>query len=132
MKQFLILIHGFISTSAIFSGFFIVKTNGLNIPQSLLENTPFRSFIIPGLILTIIVGGTQLIAGIFQLRNNKYASEVSAVAGFGIMIWIYTQLSMILQFHWLQSLYFYLGIVILILVVLQIRATNIYVSQRKN
>jgi hypothetical protein len=124
MKLLLIILHLFIGLSAAFCGFFMVKTNGLGIPLSYLEHSPFTSFTIPGLILLCIVGGTQLFAALWQLRGKIYAPEVSAIAGFGIMIWIYTELTMILQFSWLQHLYFYLGILILVVAFVQLRLQN--------
>lgn len=89
--------------------------NGAGVPLEHLAGTPFSSFVVPGLILGVVVGGTQLAAAVAVLRHNHRAPLMAAVAGFGMMIWIYTELVLI-GYSWLQSVYFGLGIVELILV----------------
>jgi hypothetical protein len=41
---------------------------------------------------------------------------LSAVAGFGMLIWIFAELAIIRQYSWLQALYFGLGAMELIFV----------------
>lgn len=89
--------------------------NGAGVPLEHLAGTPFSSFVVPGLILGVVVGGTQLAAGVAVLQRSQWAALLAAVAGFGMMIWIYTELVLI-GYSWLQSVYFGLGIVELILV----------------
>ena len=45
---------------------------GLHMPLDLIKNTPFRSYLIPGLILCFVVGGSNLIAGWLSLRLRNW------------------------------------------------------------
>lgn len=87
----------------------------LNLSQGLLDGTPFKNFLIPGLILTVIVGGINLIAVFYNILRhpNRY---VWAMAG-GIIIsgWIIVQVLLIQTVYWLHYLYLGIGIIILLI-----------------
>jgi hypothetical protein len=93
-----------------------IAANGAGVPLEYLRNSPFSSYFIPGLILGVVVGGTQLAAAIALLAKRGIALLLSAIAGFGMLIWIFVQLAMIQQFSWLQAAYFILGGLELVLV----------------
>lgn len=93
-----------------------VAANGGGVPLEHLANSPFDSYVVPGLILGVVVGGTQLAAAIALLARHRTALLLSAVAGFGMLIWIFVELAIIRQYSWLQTAYFGLGVVELILV----------------
>lgn len=112
MKKLLIIILFFVAVSAVGGGLSLVfgKTD---IPLS--ELSGFSSFLIPGLVLTLVVGGTNAIAGIAVLRKSKRAVEWSATAGFSLMIWFFVELYLVSGHNFLQVIYFSLGILLLIL-----------------
>lgn len=124
MKKLLITLLLFLGITAAAGGVQLIRTNGMGMPISSLQNTPFSSFVIPGLILLFIVGGTSLLAAFLHIKNHKYAIEASVTAGFGIQIWIFTELMMIPHASFLQAIYFSLGIIILILSMLQLKKSN--------
>ena len=64
----------------------------------------------------MVVGGTQLAAATALLARRRAALLLSAVAGFGMLIWIFVELAIIQQYSWLQAAYFILGGLELILV----------------
>lgn len=117
----LIVLSVLVAFTSFLGGFKLITTNGMGMPLSALANTPFVSFVIPGLILFFIVGGTQLLSVISQSRKCERAPIVSAVAAFGLLIWIFVELFMMLNAHWLQALYFGIAIVELILILLQMK-----------
>lgn len=86
---------------------------GLHMPLDLLKNTPFRSYLIPGLILCFVVGGSNLIAGWLSLRLRTSAPAASAIAGGILSIWIAVQIAMIGYLHMIQVVYLAAGVVIL-------------------
>lgn len=88
--------------------------NGAGVPLDQLAGTWFSSVLVLGLILGIIVGGTQLVAA-FALLKRHWGLLAAAVAGFAMLIWIFTELA-VLGYSWLQSVYFGLGMLELILV----------------
>jgi hypothetical protein len=89
--------------------------NGAGFPLEHLAGTWFPSFLVPGLILGIIVGGTQLVAALALLKGRHWALLAAATAGFAMLIWIFTELA-IIGYSWLQSVYFGLGALELLLV----------------
>ena len=121
MRKLLILILFFLGATAVVGGIQLIRTNGMGMPQEWLATTPFSSFLIPGLILSIIVGGTSLLAILLLIRHHKYGLETSAIAGFGVQIWIFTQIYMLHHASFLQIVYFTTGILILILTILLLR-----------
>lgn len=114
----LVAIEIIIGITAVVGGINLIATNGLGMPISYLEHSPFQSFIFPGLLLSIIIGGTNIIASVLVIKKSDFMLEFSAVAGFGIMLWIFGELYIIGHSHWLQVLYFALGTIILISIML--------------
>jgi hypothetical protein len=102
--------------SAVVGAVLAITANGAGVPLEYLKNSPFSSFFIPGLILGVVVGGTQLAAAIALLARRGIALLLSTVAGFGMLIWIFIELAMMQQFSWLQGAYFTLGGLELVLV----------------
>lgn len=115
MRKLLIALLLFLGITAAIGGMQLIRTNGMGMPIDWLSKSPFPNFIIPGFILLLIVGGSSLLAAFLHIKNHKYAIEASVTAGFGILIWIFTELMMIPHASFLQVIYFALGILILIL-----------------
>lgn len=102
--------------SAIGGGIAILLTNGLGMPLTMLANGPFDSFLWPGVILLAVVGGTQALAATLLVRRRESALLWTAVAGFGMMIWIFIETGIIAGLSWLQVIYFATGMLQLVLV----------------
>lgn len=90
--------------------------DGAGVPMQYLAGSPFTSYLVPGLILGLIVGGTQAVAALAMTRRARTALLVAAIAGFGMLIWIFTELAIIGEHSWPQTLYFALGALQLIAV----------------
>ncbi|HEY5785289.1 MAG TPA: hypothetical protein VIT65_10970 [Microlunatus sp.] len=88
----------------------MVAADGLSMPKAMLSDTPFTTFIIPGLILAVVVGGTQVVATILLLARCESAMAWSAVAGFGMLIWIITEIGFIHTLMWAQMIYLVSGL----------------------
>ncbi|NVN90115.1 MAG: hypothetical protein HXX11_05870 [Desulfuromonadales bacterium] len=107
--QTLTVLLVFGALSAFVGSALAIAFNGAGIPQEYLATSPFTTYVVPGLILGLVVGGTQLAAAIALLTRQGSALLLSAVAGFGMLIWIFVELVMIKQYSWLQTAYFVLG-----------------------
>jgi hypothetical protein len=103
--------------------------NGAGVPLEHLAGTWFPSFLGLGLILGIVVGGTQAAAAFALLTRRQWALLAAAVAGFAMLIWIFTEVALI-GYSWLQSLYFGLGMLELILVLALLGIAPAIVSPR--
>jgi len=114
-RRALIVVTLFNAVSAIAGGVAIL-TGWLVMPASMLANGPFASFLWPGVILLVVVGGTQGFASVFLLMRRGSALLWSAVAGFGMIIWIFVETGIIAGISWLQVIYFATGTTQLILV----------------
>jgi hypothetical protein len=113
-----------IGISAVVGGYNLIMSNGSGMSVALLNNSPFTSYFWPGVILALVVGGTHLAAAVSLWTKFHYSPEVAAISGFGLLIWIFTELNIIGQSHWLQILYFGLGIITIITSILLIRFTE--------
>jgi hypothetical protein len=116
MSRLLVALALFGALSAFVGAVLAVAANGAGVPLKYLANSPFPSYAVPGFILGVVVGGTQFAAAVALLRRQPIALLLSAIAGFGMLIWIFVELAIIRQYSWLQSAYFALGALELILV----------------
>jgi hypothetical protein len=91
-------------------GGFTNGSGGMGIPLSVLDGTPFDSFLWPGVILAVVVGGTQGLAVLLQLARDQWAPVAAAVAGFGLLIWMFAEVAMLPGFNVLQGIYFGTGV----------------------
>ncbi|HEX6366588.1 MAG TPA: hypothetical protein VF000_10630 [Agromyces sp.] len=86
-------------------------------PAEYLEGSPFSSYLVPGLVLALVLGGIHAVAFVLLLRRRPSALLVSAAAGYAALIWIFVQM-MVIPFSVLQAVYFMAGAVELGLVML--------------
>jgi hypothetical protein len=112
----LVVVSLFHAFSAVGGGIGMVVADGLSMPKSLLATSPFSTFTVPGLILAVVVGGTQTMASVRLLQHRPSALLWSAVAGFGMTIWIIAEIGFIQALTWAQLIYVVTGLVQLLLV----------------
>lgn len=111
LASFLLLI----GITALAGGYGLIFRNGLGMPLSSLAGSPFTSYFWPGVILFFVVGGTHVFASIMLFKRHYLSAEFSAIAGFGLLIWVFVEMYIILGGHPLQALYFSFGILTLVL-----------------
>jgi hypothetical protein len=85
------------------------------VPIELLRNTPFHTFVVPGLILAGLIGGTSLISCLLAWRRSRAAVDATIVAGAALTIWIAAESAMFRQVVWLTFVYGALGLAMLAL-----------------
>jgi len=78
-------------------------------PPRYLEGSPFGSYLVPGLVLAIVLGGIHAIAAAMQLRRRRTSLLWSAAAAFATLIWIFVQM-IVIPFSFLQAAYFGAGV----------------------
>lgn len=69
--------------------------NNIGMPVSLLDGTPFKDYLIPGLILLIVVGLFSLLVFVGLLLRWKPAWWLSLASGGGQVIWIITEAALL-------------------------------------
>ena len=87
----------------------------LNLPISLLDGTPFKDFLIPGILLTTIVGGVNLLAVFYNMQRHVNRYNWAIAGGILISGWIVVQMILIHAARWLHFLYLGIGILIILL-----------------
>lgn len=122
-RLLLLVLLYFGAVSAVAGGVLGVVANGAGVPLESLQGTPFTSYLIPGLILGVVIGGTQGLAAITTQRQDAYSHVAAAVAGFGMIIWIFVELA-ITGYSWLQAVYLALGVGELLLVLVLLGVLN--------
>jgi len=118
VKIFLFILLSFIALTATFSGILMIsKPDGeiMNLPLSLLEETPFKDFLIPGILLTTIVGCVNLMAVIYNLKRHVNRYNWAMAGGIMITGWIITQMILIHAAHWLHFIYLGIGLLIILI-----------------
>jgi hypothetical protein len=115
MRTLLFILLCFIAITAIISGILMIsRPDGsiLQLKTELLSVSPFKNYLIPGLLLTIIVGGVNLVAVFFSLMRHRQRFNVAMAGGAVIIGWIVVQVILIGTLHWLHILYFSAGILV--------------------
>ncbi len=118
MKTILFILVSFIAFTSTISGLLMISyPNGeiMDLSLSLLDKTPFKNFLVPGILLTVLVGAVNMLAVFYNMQ--RHASRYNwAIAG-AVMIsgWIIVQMILIEAAHWLHFLYLGIGILIILL-----------------
>ena len=64
-------------------------------PEVWLQGSPFHSYFLPGLILCVVVGGSQFAAAFVLLWRNSLAKIASLIAGLTLTAWMTGELTLI-------------------------------------
>jgi hypothetical protein len=106
-------LQAFIGLGALAGGIgFVTAPDGSNMGMTVdsLLRGPFTDYLIPGLVLITMVGGTMFVAAAAILKRSRWAVELSVTAGAVLMVWIAVQVAIMGLVSWLQPLYFLLGV----------------------
>ncbi len=76
------ILTAFVALTAMGGGVALLTgAEGDRFPLAWLEGTPFSSYTIPGLILTVIVGGSALIATVITFRGRQSGAQFMMACG---------------------------------------------------
>lgn len=124
LRWALVAIESFVALGACCGSLLVIAPSGrlLGMPTELLARSPFRTYLVPGLVLLLAVGGSMAVAAIAELRRRPRAALLSLAAGLVLIGW------MVAQIHWIglidaqQPLLLGCGLAIAVLGLLQHRA----------
>jgi len=85
------------------------------LPLSTLAHSPFTSFLIPGVLLLVVVGLGNLVAGTLVWRHHRRAHEAAFGAGVALWGWIVTEIVMLGTANLLQIIYLVISLAIVAL-----------------
>lgn len=114
------IITGFIAVTAIGGGIALLSgAEDGRFPLEWLQGTPFKSYTIPALLLTFIVGGSSLLACIAIFRNLKAGILSSLTAGIVMVGFIVVEVLILNQTPPgptpIEMMYFGLGLITFLL-----------------
>ena len=115
----LLVADAFVALTAVFGG--ITVAAGVDkFPAAWLAGTWFSSYLIPGLILSVVVGGSATAATVATLCEREASTLFSGVAGGILLGWLIGE-RLILppaafspQFWWLEAIYVAAGLMMLV------------------
>ena len=113
MRRTVVGLHLFHALSAIGGGI-ALAAGGLGVPTVLLRHTPFDSFVVPGIFLAVVIGGSATIGAIALLVHWRRALVTSAAAGAVMVGWILGEALLVEGFNWLQGLYLLTGSIVMV------------------
>lgn len=131
----LIILMVFVATSAIFGGIrLILDPSGslLRLPSELLDNSPFRNYLVPGILLILFLGFLPLLSAIGLIfrpewkwaeslniyENRHFSWSCSLYSAILLLTWITAELQLTGYRHFFQTLYSSVGILSMILLLL--------------
>lgn len=115
MKSLLFILIMFVALTSIVSGLLMISDPSgklLNLPLTLLNDTQFKDFLTPGILLTF-VGAMILLAAFFNAQQYRGRYSLSIGAGILISGWITAQMILITTVHWLHFIYLFTGLMII-------------------
>jgi hypothetical protein len=117
MKTLLFILVSFIAVTSTLSGLLMIsKPDGsiLNLPLTLLEGTTFKNFLLPGILLTLLVGGVNLLAVFYNMQRHPNRYNWAMAGGIMISGWIIVQMVILHAAHWLHFVYLGIGLLIIL------------------
>lgn len=103
----------FIGLGAVGGGLgLVLEPSGANlgIPLELLKNSPFSTYLIPGIVLLTVNGLGSLVGAAASFTRYRHAGETAMALGVFLVAWIMLQVYWIAAFHWIHALYLGLGL----------------------
>jgi len=98
-----------------FGGGYYALAGAKDVPLEWLKGSPFKSYIIPGLFLFIVVGGLCLFTSIALITRKLYDRTLSFICGILLILWIVIQVRLIGYVSWMQPAVVVAGIIVLLL-----------------
>lgn len=115
MKTTLIILTSIVGVLATMIGVMMMAVpdgNMINSNVSILKTTSFRDFKIPGLILFLTVGISNLTAFFYLFVNHKSKFSWSISGGILLIIWIVAQFILIESSRWVDVIVITIGALI--------------------
>jgi hypothetical protein len=134
-RSILLILLGFLGLGAIGGGCaLIISPSGklLGMPLSMLEESPFNSFFVPGIILFSVLGLIPLclIIALLKKPESKFAENInffkdmhwawtySIYIAFVLIFWIQIQMVFLSTVYWLHTFYMFFAVLIIFVALL--------------
>ena len=118
MKIFLVILVAIIAITSTISGLMMMSDPDggiLNLSLQLLKPTPFKSYLVPGILLTGVGGAVNIVAVYSNITRQPTRYNWSMIGGFLITGWIVAQMILIQSMHWLHFIYLCAGLLTILI-----------------
>ena len=85
-----------------FGGGYYALSGAEGVPVEWLEASPFSNYIVPGILLLVVVGGSAALGAVAVFARMRSARLAALAAGIILLVWIVVQVSIIGYVSWLQ------------------------------
>ncbi|MFD2386772.1 hypothetical protein [Enterococcus rivorum] len=126
IQRFLFILNIFIGLAGLMGGFLAISSDArlaFGIKESMLVNSPFATFLIPGLLL-LIIGLCNLIVARLNAKKTSTFPYYECLMGIIQCSWIIIQCIMIWSIAPLHLIFFSLGLIQLIVGIWLVKKTN--------
>ena len=114
MKTILLILVSFIAITALGSGMLLLYRpdgSALQLPNYILQHTPFNNYIIPGIFLSI-VGSINMAAVFMYMGGHHLSYRMMIVGGLSLTAWMIVQLILVPYYFLLYGICLVCGILI--------------------
>ena len=113
LRWLLLVLHGFVGIGALAGGLAAITNPNepLGVTVEALKNSPFSSFLIPGIILFTIIGIGNIVSAITLGYGYKFQGYISSTFSWALVIWIVVQCIMLQEIVPLHIIFFVIGII---------------------
>ena len=118
MKIFLFILVSVMAVVSTLSGLLMISDPDgriLNLSLQQLEHTPFKSYLVPGILLSSLVGGINIFAVYSHIICSTSRYSWSIAGGIVITVWIILQMILIQSIEWLHFIYLCTGVIIVLM-----------------
>jgi hypothetical protein len=111
-RRLVIALASLVALCALGGGAELIIWRGGNVylPIDLLRPTPFATFLVPGLLLALVVGGSSLACAYAQWRRSDLAIDLTLLAGGALTLWLAAELALLRSPHPLHAFFGALGL----------------------
>lgn len=117
MRTLLLILVAFIGLTATTCGLLMIAYplgSAMGLSIDMLRPTIVKDFLIPGILLTIVgIINMGAVFAAIQRSRNRY--NWSLAAGMLVCIWVVAEVILLQAVHWLQVVYLFTGILIVLL-----------------
>lgn len=110
----LAVLEAFTAVGAYVGGYTLV-TGGYDMPEELLDSTPFASWTWPGTLLVLVVALPMTVAVVLEIAGARRAFTASVSAGVLLVGWILVQMAVIGYQMFLQPAMLVVGLLVVLL-----------------
>ncbi|PKM49703.1 MAG: hypothetical protein CVV02_14610 [Firmicutes bacterium HGW-Firmicutes-7] len=111
--RILFALHFFVGFGALVGGFatIINPEEPLGMSVKYLQYSPFKNYLIPGILLFIVIGLGNVVSAIIVRMKFRFQAYISSIFSWALMIWIVVQCIMLNSVVFIHVFYFIIGLI---------------------